>query len=290
MALFKSRIAVYRPSQGNWYFHGREDVHWGKAHGDDIPVPGSYQEEGRTELVVWRREEGKWYSHGGPGVQWGQEGDIPVPADYLGTGKAQRAVWRPDEAKWYIEGGPHVQWGQEGDIPVPADYLGTGKAQLAVYRPSDGWWYFYEHKELNCQFGEAGGSDFPVPFDYGDEGKSQVAVWRPSKGEWFIKGAPSSIQWGTAGDIPIPAIYTPLVINGVLRIPAKQVIDTVVWLYSLYEAGKQAWDGLKKLANLIIEYLSKDPAPSPEEAPPRERGADWPGKVLDAVDDNRAWV
>jgi hypothetical protein len=43
----------------------------------------------------------------------------------------------------------------------------------------------------------------PVPADYDGNGASEIAIWRPSTGEWWIPGQPP-IQWGTAGDVPIP--------------------------------------------------------------------------------------
>ena len=42
-------------------------------------------------------------------------------------------------------------------------------------------------------------------------GRSAPAVWRPSTGYWYIlqshDGSTRSVQWGTAGDIPVPAYY-----------------------------------------------------------------------------------
>ena len=61
----KADIAVWRPSDGNWYILNSS-----------------------TGTVTVR--------------QWGASGDVPVAADYDGDGKADIAVWRPSDGNWYI--------------------------------------------------------------------------------------------------------------------------------------------------------------------------------------------
>jgi hypothetical protein len=137
-----AELAVWRPSNGNWYVNGVGGaVAWGRN--GDVAVPADYDGDGATEFAVWRPSNGRWYVNGAAGaVAWGRNGDVPVPADYDGDGAAEIAVWRPSNGNWYVNGvGGAVAWGRNGDVAVPADYDGDGATEFAVWRPSNGRWY-----------------------------------------------------------------------------------------------------------------------------------------------------
>jgi len=87
---------------------GKADVVWRPSNGIWFIIPSSSP---NTSILQ----------------QWGTSGDIPVPGDYDGDGKTDFAVSRPSSGTWSIipssnPGAPIVQqWGTSGDIPVLGD-------------------------------------------------------------------------------------------------------------------------------------------------------------------------
>ena len=80
-------LAVFRPSDGNWYVRrsmgGVGIFNWGSS--GDVPVPGDFDGDGRSDQAVYR--DGMWYinrSTGGTSAQpFGLATDRPVPNAYL---------------------------------------------------------------------------------------------------------------------------------------------------------------------------------------------------------------
>jgi hypothetical protein len=87
------------------------------------------------------------------------------------------------------------------------DYDGDSKADIAVFRPSTGVWYIQKSSGgyFITPFGY--GTDKPIPADFDNDGIAEIAVFR--NGDWYIlrirDGALFVRQYGSAGDIPIPA-------------------------------------------------------------------------------------
>ena len=220
----KDDLAVYRPSDGSWWFIDNSGATRTLSFGGpgDHPVPGDYDGDGKTDVMVWNAYKATWRKMGGrrtKPIPWGRVGDVPVPGDYTGDGRTDLAVWRPADGTWWVldsSGGKNItqQWGQVGDIPVPGDYDGDGTTDFAVWRPAEGNWHVINSSTKTPrapqQWGQAG--DIPVPGDYDGDAKTDFAVWRPSDGNWYVidssTGNGRAVHWGQAGDIPVPGRYT----------------------------------------------------------------------------------
>ena len=153
----KADIAVFRPSDGNWYIWYTDTsefkfLHFGKI--GDIPIPRDFDGDGRDNIAVFRPESGDWFYltsnfENFVGIHWGMTGDIPIPGDYDIDGKADIAVFRPGTASWYVfrsfdNSMAYAQYGQNGDVPMLVDSDGDGVMELSTYRtrtalPSE--WY-----------------------------------------------------------------------------------------------------------------------------------------------------
>jgi hypothetical protein len=221
----KTDIALFRPSEGNWYILKSSDssqsvANYGTA--SDVPVVGDYDGDGKTDIAVFRPSEGNWYilNSGDSSqsvVNYGAASDVPVAGDYDGDGKTDIAVFRPSEGNWYIlkssdSSQSVVNYGTASDVPVAGDYDGDGKTDIAVFRPSEGNWYILNSGDSSqsvVNYGAA--SDVPVAGDYDGDGKTDIAVFRPSEGNWYIlKSSDSSqsvVNYGTASDVPVAGDY-----------------------------------------------------------------------------------
>jgi hypothetical protein len=219
----KTDVAVYR--QGAWYrlnssTGGFVAQNFGTA--GDIPVPGRYDNDNRTDLAVFRPSNGTWYvlrsTDGGlTSQQFGQNGDTPVSGDYDGDGRTDFTIFRPANGTWYVQqtsaGFTSVQFGANGDRPTPGDYDGDNKTDVAVFRPSTGVWYLQRSLSGFASVNWGTNGDQPSAGDYDGDNKSDIAVFRPSAGTFYILQSLSnslrSEQFGTNGDLSVPAAYAP---------------------------------------------------------------------------------
>jgi len=99
----RTDIAVFRPSDGNWYYQRSSTI---TASGG-VGTPAVFQ--------------------------WGLTGDIPQPADYDGDKRTDFAVFRPSNSTWYISNSNNGAyntfsapvWGTSTDQPATSPYRVT---------------------------------------------------------------------------------------------------------------------------------------------------------------------
>jgi hypothetical protein len=215
-------LSYWTPADGTWRAAESPTVTWGLGSLGDIPTPGDFDGDGKTDHAIYRNSTGVWWvrrsSDGNSfAIQFGLTGDKPVVGDYDGDTISDLAVWRPSDGNWYVlfmgtQSYTIVHWGQNGDKPVPEDYDGDGRTDLAVFRPSNGTWYYLKSSDLNfvaLQFGL--GTDKPVSADYDGDGKADIAVYRESDSVLHILRsfnlAYAPYAFGVSGDIPQPGDY-----------------------------------------------------------------------------------
>jgi hypothetical protein len=228
-------LAVWRPSTGTWYVlggvPGSAQVGYGWGINGDIPAPGDYDGDGKTDFSIVRPPS----TSGGTGVWWimysstNTYTSIPfglicpptttcdklAQADYDGDGKTDPAVFRSSNATWYILPSTGtsfygVPYGVSTDIPAPADYDGDGKADIAVWRNSATT--FYSSNSSNgatsyVNINQSGSE--PVSGDYDGDGRADYAI--RSGNNWVIKkssdGTVETVTWQTGTDKAVQNDY-----------------------------------------------------------------------------------
>jgi hypothetical protein len=211
-------LAVWRPSTGVWYVLGgpgsaQTSYTWGQLY--DVPAPGDFDGDGKTDFSVFRPSTYTWYivyssSSSQVSLSFGATGDLPAVADYDGDGKSDAAVFRQSNYTWYIQGSTvgyySVTWGGTTDKPAPADYDGDGRADICVWRDNTTTSTFYSINSSNnaqntINFSYSGE---PSSSDYDGDGRGDYAVFKDSASYFYIRQSSDaqtvSVNWGASGD------------------------------------------------------------------------------------------
>jgi uncharacterized delta-60 repeat protein len=236
----RTDIAVFRPSEGNWYILQSADnsfraLHFGQD-GDTL-APADYDGDRKTDIAVVRDDV--WYilqssNNNFRAESWGTPGtEFVVPADYDGDGKADLAFFRFSgntindvnyfQIRQSSDGAIRtVQWANQSvPTPRPADYDGDGKADIASYNcfPVAGQtgaprceWAILQSSTGTGRIEHFGnGFDTPLPpADYDGDGRSDIAVFRSSERVWYLLQSTAgfgALQYGLETDAKRPGDY-----------------------------------------------------------------------------------
>jgi hypothetical protein len=269
-------FGLYRGLSPNslWYAPGTAgggpfQIYFGAS--SDIPVPGDYDGDGKTDAVIYRPSNGLWYGPRTGAAQiviqtvLGSPGDIPIPGDYNGDGRTDPAIFRPSIGLFFATNAAgnqvllNTRFGTSGDVPVPRDYDGDGKTDPAIYRQNAtpqgfGLWYalLSGGGVHQIYFGAPG--DVPVPGDYNGDKIADSVIFRPSTGLWYgpQTGAAAIViqmNLGQSGDVPIPGYYD----NNLAVDPAIFRRSTGLWFSVLSGGGTRTITGLGQPGDVPVQ-------------------------------------
>ncbi len=214
--------AVFQASSGVWSVlrssnNSIQTTFWGTA--GDKPVQGDYDGDGKTDLAVFRPSTGTWWilrssDSNSYAVPFGLSTDKPMQGDYDGDFKTDVAVYR--DGTWFVLRSSTntvsiSNWGNATDKPVSGDFDGDGRNDLAIYR-NGVWWIINSLSGTSSVIPFGLATDIPAPADFDGDGSTDIAVYRGA-GNWFVlqssNQAITGVNWGLAGDVPVPAAYIP---------------------------------------------------------------------------------
>ena len=202
-------LGIWRPASGEWWVINNQGSYVAQQWGmnGDIPVPGDFDGDGKTDFSIFRPSTNQWYvinsSNGATGAMtFGASGDKPAAADFDGDGRTDYAVFRPSDTIWYIHQSStnttvYQQFGISTDTPAPKDYDGDGRADIGVWRSSGNT--FYSLNSSNSSVAQATftqTSTEPVSADYDGDGRSDYAI--RNSNNWIIKQSSNGQEITTA--------------------------------------------------------------------------------------------
>ena len=109
-------------------------------------------------------------------------------------------------ALWFTNG---TAFGPSNVTPFQGDFDGDGLTDLAYYQPSTATWYMDDSQSntiTSFTLGTPNPNSIPVVGYFNASGPEEAAVF--TQGVWNIAGGGNAVQFGQAGDIPVPGDYT----------------------------------------------------------------------------------
>jgi FG-GAP-like repeat len=228
----KTDFCVFRPAgNGNpnsvfWITKSSDNSYYSVTFGmaGDKTAQADYDGDGKTDIAVFRQTNGLgyWYwlnsgnANSFSSQQFGLSSDLPSPADYDGDGKADLGVWRDSSKVFYSNNSSNsalstASFDNNSSEPISGDYDGDGRADYAI-RNGANWIIRNSSNNQTQTVAWQTSVEIAVQNDYDGDGKVDIATWNNGNGIWSIRQSANPtpariVQWGTAGDIPVPAYY-----------------------------------------------------------------------------------
>jgi PKD repeat protein/predicted secreted protein len=162
---------------------------------------------------------------------FGLSGDIPRPGDWNADGRTDIGVYRPSTHVFYLDYNGNGAWngasidrqynfGLTGDIPITGDWNADGRTDIGVYRPSTHVFYLdyngngaWNGASIDRQYNFGLSGDIPRPGDWNADGRTEIGVFRNSthlfyldfngNGAWNGASIDRQYNFGLTGDKPL---------------------------------------------------------------------------------------